>query len=504
MGKIKAFFRNKWVGFTLASILYILWFVLWTGNWWLLLGEIVIFDLYITRYFYKYVWRHNAEMCKKSKSYKAVYEWVNAIIFATVVASLVHIFFFQMYVIPSSSMEKSLLVGDYLYVSKVAYGPQMPNTPVAFPFVHHTMPFSKTKKSFSESVKWPYHRLKGLGRIERNDVVVFNFPAGDTVALNRQQEDFYSLAYREGQRVYPNKINMDSLTRDQQRTVYDLYYNAGRNLICTNPQMYGDIVVRPVDRRENYVKRCVGLPGDTLEIKDTQVYIDGKAIENPEDMQLNYFVQTTGPYIPENMFRELGISNDDQILMTDDFNYEEGLIQMGLDRRDAQGRLTPVYHLPLTKKMYDTLTGNKKLISRIVMEPEDLSGQMYPQNLYTKWTRDNYGPIWIPEKGATITLTKDNLPIYERCIVAYEGNTLEQKPDGIYINGQKTDTYTFNLDYYWMMGDNRHNSLDSRYWGFVPEDHVVGKPIVVWLSLDKDRSWFDGKIRWNRIFKWVH
>lgn len=297
---------------------------------------------------------------------------------------------------------------------------------------------------------------------------------------------------------------MDSLTRDQQRTVYDLYYNAGRNLIRTNPQMYGDIVVRPVDRRENYVKRCVGLPGDTLQIKDTQVYIDGKAIENPEDMQLNYFVQTTGPYIPENMFRELGISNDDQILMTDDFNYEEGLMQMGLDRRDAQGRLTPVYHLPLTKKMYDTLIGNKKLISRIVMEPENLSGQMYPQNLHTKWTRDNYGPIWIPEKGATITLTKDNLPVYERCIVAYEDNTLEQKPDGIYINGEKTDTYTFKLDYYWMMGDNRHNSLDSRYWGFVPEDHVVGKPIVVWLSLDKDRGWFDGKIRWNRIFKWVH
>ena len=256
--------------------------------------------------------------------------------------------------------------------------------------------------------------------------------------------------------------------------------------------------------------RCNGSDGylawldNTLQINDTQVYIDGKAIENPEEMQLNYFVQTTGPYIPEEMFRELGISNDDQILMTDDFNYEEGLMQMGLDRRDAQGRLTPVYHLPLTQKMYDTLAGNKKLVSRIVMEPENLSGQMYPQNLYTKWTRDNYGPVWIPEKGATITLNKDNLPIYERCIVAYEGNTLEQKPDGIYINGQKTDTYTFKLDYYWMMGDNRHNSLDSRYWGFVPEDHVVGKPIVVWLSLDKDRGWFDGKIRWNRIFKWVH
>ena len=153
--------------------------------------------------------------------------------------------------------------------------------------------------------------------------------------------------------------------------------------------------------------------------------------------------------------------------------------------------------------MYDTLAGNKKLISRIVMEPETFSGQMYPLNLYTQWTRDNYGPIWIPSKGSTITLTADNLPIYERCIVAYEGNKLEQRPNGIYINGEKTDTYTFKMDYYWMMGDNRHNSADSRYWGFVPEDHVVGKPIVVWLSLDKDRGWFDGKIRWNRIFKWV-
>ena len=385
----------------------------------------------------------------------------------------------------------------------MSYGPRVPNTPLSMPLAQHTLPIFNSK-SYIEWPQWKYNRVPGFGKVKLNDIVVFNFPAGDTVALNRQQEDFYSLAYREGQRVYPNKINMDSLTRDQQRTVYDLYYNAGRNLIRTNPQMYGDIVVRPVARRENYVTRCVGLPGDTLQIKDTQVYYDGNAIENPEEMQLNYFVQPTGPSLQEEMFRELGISNDDQILMTDDFNYEEGLMQMGLDRRDAQGRLTPVYHLPLTQKMYDTLAGNKKLVSRIVMEPENLSGQMYPQNLYTKWTRDNYGPVWIPEKGATIILNKDNLPIYERCIVAYEGNTLEQKPDGIYINGQKTDTYTFKLDYYWMMGDNRHNSLDSRYWGFVPEDHVVGKPIVVWLSLDKDRGWREGKIRWNRIFKWVH
>ena len=258
--------------------------------------------------------------------------------------------------------------------------------------------------------------------------------------------------------MYPNPVNMDSLTRKQQRAVYDLYYNAGRNLILSNPKMYGDVVVRPVDRRENYVKRCVGLPGDTLEIRDAQVYIDGKPLENPEDMQLNYLVQTTGPYITEDMFRELGISKDDQAMVTN----ESLLMEMGLTHRDAQGRLAPTYDLPLTKKMFETLSANKKLVSRIVMEPEIFTGQMYPLNLYTKWDRNNYGPIWIPKKGATIKLTEDNLPIYERPIRAYEGNTLEVKEDGIYINGKKTDEYTFKMDYYWMMGDNRHNSADAR------------------------------------------
>ena len=374
----------------------------------------------------------------------------------------------------------------------------MPNTPLSMPLAQHTLPLVNTK-SYIEWPQWDYKRVPGLGKVKRNDIVVFNFPAGDTVATNYQQTDFYSLAYNEGQRMYPNPVNMDSLTRKQQRAVYDLYYNAGRNLILSNPKMYGDVVVRPVDRRENYVKRCVGLPGDTLEIRDAQVYIDGKPLENPEDMQLNYLVQTTGPYITEDMFRELGISKDDQAMVTN----ESLLMEMGLTHRDAQGRLAPTYDLPLTKKMLETLSANKKLVSRIVMEPEMFTGQMYPLNLYTKWDRNNYGPIWIPKKGATIKLTEDNLPIYERPIRAYEGNTLEVKEDGIYINGKKTDEYTFKMDYYWMMGDNRHNSADARSWGFVPEDHVVGKPIVVWLSLDKDRGWFDGKIRWNRIFKWV-
>ena len=237
MGKIKAFFRNKWVGFTLASLLYTLWFVVWTGNLWMLLGLVVIFDLYISKFFYRYVWSHNVTMCCRSKVYKTVYEWVNAIIFATVVATLVHLFIFQMYVIPTSSMERTLLIGDYLYVSKVAYGPQMPNTPLSFPFVHHTMPFSQTKKSFSECIRWPYHRLKGLRSIERNDVVVFNFPAGDTVLLQRQDATYYDVL-REYQRTLGARAGREKLFRDYT------------------------VITRPVDKRENYIKRCVAIAGD--------------------------------------------------------------------------------------------------------------------------------------------------------------------------------------------------------------------------------------------------
>lgn len=488
--------RAQWIKFSIAIILYLA-FLVWVKSWWGLILVPFIFDIYITK---KIPW----SFWKKSKNpaVRSVMSWVDAIVFALVAVYFVNIYVFQNYQIPSSSLEKSLLVGDFLYVSKMSYGPRVPNTPLSMPLTQHTLPFFNTK-SYVEWPQWKYKRVPGFGKVKLNDIVVFNFPAGDTVALGVQESDFYSLAYNQGKRIYPAPLDMDSLTRKQQKAVYDLYYNAGRQYILSNPREYGEVTWRPVDRRENYVKRCVGLPGDTLQIVDGQVMIDGKAIENPENLQFNYFVQTTGPYINEDMFRELGISKADQYLMTGDGSYDNGLAEIGLDSRNAQGMLNPVYHLPLTKKMYDTLSGNKKLISKIIMEPEDYAGQMYPQNLHTKWNRNNYGPIWIPAKGATITLTPDNLPIYERCIAVYEGNKLEQKEDGIYINGVKTDQYTFRMDYYWMMGDNRHNSADSRYWGFVPEDHVVGKPIVVWLSLDKDRGWFDGKIRWKRLFKVV-
>lgn len=488
--------RAQWIKCSIAIILYLI-FLIWVKSWWGLIVVPFIFDVYISKKIPWAFWKKS-----ENPAVRNVMSWVDAIVFALVAVYFVNIYVFQNYQIPSSSLEKSLLVGDFLYVSKMSYGPRVPNTPLSMPLAQHTLPILNTK-SYIEWPQWKYKRVPGFGKVKQNDIVVFNFPAGDTVALNYQQTDFYSMAYDEGRRIYSNPVDMDSLTREQQKVVYDLYYNAGRKQILANPADYGKVVWRPVDRRENYVKRCVGLPGDTLQIVEGQVMIDGKAIENPKELQFNYFVQTTGPEIPQEMFRELGISVADQYLMTAEGGYEQGLIDLGLDSRNAQGGLNPVYHLPLTKEMYDTLLANKQLIGKIIMEPEDYAGQMYPQNLYTKWNRNNYGPIWIPAKGATITLTPDNLPIYERCIAVYEGNKLEQKEDGIYINGVKTDKYTFKMDYYWMMGDNRHNSADSRYWGFVPEDHVVGKPIVVWLSLDKDRGWFNGKIRWNRLFKIV-
>ena len=473
--KIKAD-RKQWIKFGIVSVLYIA-FIIWMRSW---LGVIVlpfIFDVYITKLIPWAWWKK-----LKNSTARYIMGWVDAIVFALVAVYFVNLFFFQNYQIPTSSLEKSLLVGDYLFVSKMSYGPRVPNTPLTMPLTQHTMPVTGTK-SYLEWIKWDYKRVAGFGDVKRGDIVVFNYPTGDTVMMNMQYTDIYSEAYRIANSHFSaSDINMDSLSRRDQRKVYDVYYAYGRKQIAAHPEVYGDLVVRPVDRRENYVKRCVGLPGDTLEIKDRVIYIDGEAQKQPENVQFNYYVYTKGMAIPDALFDELGVSKDDRMNHTADFS---------------------LYCLPLTDKMYKQLAANTRIVEKITLEPESGSADLFPQNLYKKWDRNNYGPIWIPKRGETVVLNEDNLPLYERCIVAYEGNTLEYRNDGIYINGEKTDRYTFKMDYYWMMGDNRHNSADSRYWGFVPEDHVVGKPLVVWLSLDKDKPWFGGKIRWNRIFKWV-
>lgn len=488
--------RRQWITFSIVLAIYLL-FLLWVRSWWGLLFVPIIFDIYISKIIPWTFWKKS-----KSKTVRDVMSWVDAIVFSLIAVYFVNIYLFQNYQIPSSSLEKSLLVGDFLYVSKVSYGPRVPNTPLSMPLTQHTLPIVNTK-SYIEWPQWDYKRVKGFGKVKLNDIVVFNFPAGDTVALNMQQTDFYSLSYGLGKQIYSQQLPIDTMSRVEQKDIYDMYYAAGSKQIRSNPRNYGEVIYRPVDRRENYVKRCLGLPGDTFKSIDGQVYINDSPVENPEGLQFNYFVQTTGAYISEKIFRDLGISLEDQILYNDE-SYKSYFAHLGLTGRNAQGKMNPVYYLPLTKKMHETLLANTALINAIVKEPDENSREdMYPINLTKNWTRDNYGPIWIPAKGSSITLTEDNLPIYERCIRAYEGNTLEQRADGIYINGEKTDTYTFKMDYYWMLGDNRHKSADSRYWGFVPEDHVVGKPMVIWLSLDKDRGWFDGKIRWNRLFKKV-
>lgn len=459
--------KKQYIKFAIAAVLYGL-FILWMQNGWLVLGYILLIDIYLTKYIPWGFWKKT-----KNPTLKNIFDWVDDIIFALVAVYFINLFVFQNYQIPSSSLEKSLLVGDYLFVSKVSYGPRVPNTPLSFPLVQNTLPILNCK-SYLDWPSWGYKRVAGLGKIQRNDIVVFNFPAGDTIALLQQNPDYYTLV--------------------------QMY---GREAVRMNKQTFGDIIYRPVDKRENYVKRCVGLPGDSLSVRNNQVYINGKAAQNPKNMQLNYFVETETP-LTETMFRNWGVSRDDYMPYGQPCTVSdpETLSFLGF-QPNANGTYNLVYRFPMTEAMVAQV---KKLpsVKKVIVEPEVFGGTMYyPVDYDNGWTRDNYGPIWIPKRGATIELTPENLALYRRCIKNYENNELEEKDGVVYINGEKASTYTFKYDYYWMMGDNRHNSADSRSWGFVPEDHIVGKPIMIWLSLDKDRSLFDGGIRWNRLFRWV-
>ena len=403
--------------------------------------------------------------------------WVDALVFALVAVYFINLFFFQNYVIPSSSLEKSLLTGDYLFVSKVSYGPRIPETPLTMPLTQHTLPLFECK-SYIEWPHWDYRRVKGLGKIQQNDIVVFNFPAGDTIcsAPQYQAYDYYQMCYQIGYQTYPQRPNPDSLTQEQLPVYFNAIYQAGKQHIAANPQEYGLIDTRPTDRRENYVKRCVGLPGQTLQIKDHIIYIDGKANKEPDNVQYTYHVKLK-QRLDDDTMQELGITMEDLMSL------------------NTQG------YMPLTNHAVKELRKRTDMVESVTLNTEANDLDIYPLNGNMHWTRDNYGPIWIPAKGKSIDLTLKNLPVYERPIRTYEGNTLEVKDGKIFINGKETTKYTFKMDYYWMQGDNRDNSLDSRYWGFVPEDHIVGTPSIILISFDRDRSFFNGGIRWNRIFR---
>ena len=463
--------KVQWTKFAIVIILYLL-FLVWLKSW---LGLIVvpfIYDIYITKKI-RWQWWKDAE-----GPVKFIMSWIDALVFALVAVYFINLFFFQNYVIPSSSLEKSLLTGDYLFVSKMSYGPRIPETPLTLPLTQHTLPIIECK-SYIEWPHWDYRRAKGFGKVKLNDIVVFNYPAGDTLcaAPQYQAQDFYQLCYQLGYQIYPQRPNPDSLSAMQRRMYFDFIYQAGRQEVERNQAEYGEIITRPADRRENYVKRCVGLPGQTLQIKNRIVYLDGKANKEPDNVQYAYNLKLK-QNLPEELMEDLGITMED--LMS----------------------LNTAGYMPLTKRAVSTLAKRKNLVESIKISDENSTLDIYPLNGNTHWTRDNYGPVWIPAKGQSIQLTLDNLPIYERCIRTYEGNTLEVADGKIIINGKVATSYTFKLDYYWMMGDNRHNSLDSRYWGFVPEDHIVGKPIFIWWSSDPDRNGFGG-IRWSRLFRFV-
>ena len=473
--KQKLNMKVQWAKFAVVLALYLL-FLVWVESW---LGLIVvpfIFDVYITKKIHWQWWKD------EEGPVRFIMSWVDALVFALVAVYFINLFFFQNYVIPSSSLEKSLLTGDYLFVSKVSYGPRIPETPLTMPLTQHTMPLVNVK-SYIEWPHWDYRRVKGLGNVKLNDIVVFNYPAGDTLVNEEryQANDYYQMVYSIGDQLMQQngqEKDVRAMNPLQQRHDFEQVYDTGRNYISSMPGEYGDIISRPTDRRENYVKRCVGLPGQTLQIKNRIVYLNGKANKEPDNVQYTYKMKLKGEF-PIDLADELGITNEDLLMYN-----QSGVI-------------------PLTKKAYMALKANRKLVESISINTDATYGDLYPLNVYTGWTRDNYGPVWIPKKGESIALTLKNLPVYERCIKVYERNDLKVDNAGrIFINGKQAKSYTFKLDYYWMMGDNRHNSADSRYWGFVPEDHIVGKPIFIWWSHSPDHPGFSG-IRWNRLFTFV-
>ncbi|MDR0971298.1 MAG: signal peptidase I [Bacteroidales bacterium] len=455
--------------------------------------------------------------------HSALREWVDAILFAVIAASIIRMFFFEAYTIPTSSMEKSLLVGDFLFVSKIAYGPRIPNTPLAFPLVHHTIPLINTK-SYLEWIKLDYFRFKGLGKVKRGDAVVFNFPDGDTLSTAYQSAESY----------------------------YTLIKKYGRQRVWSSPQEFGEIIARPVDKRENFIKRCIALPGEEVKIINSVVYINDKPIEQPKDYQITYKIETENEStINEKELLNIGVSKEDMAMMYISYYTNltktqiENLLStpyvLDIEPMNSQiSTYTTFTKIPCKIIFHPDLVDKRSVLSMVGVDSTEINSTInYPtlplttdmveqikrfpyvkniipviqlkgygdENLFPfqknlNWNIDNYGPVLVPKKGMTVELNENNIALYKRVIETFEKNKFEQKNNRIYINDKEVTSYTFKMDYYWMQGDNRHNSMDSRYWGFVPEDHIVGKASFVWLSINKDMSGLKW-IRWNKLFRLI-
>jgi signal peptidase I len=429
----------RYLGFAFSVLIWSL-IVIWIGLWYLLFLNLVFLDLFITG---KIDW--TLRRYGLPRILQSVIEWTAVLLLALLVSLSVKVLFVEAYKIPTPSMEETLLAGDFIFVSKLSYGPRLPNTPLAIPFFHNKLPSGQ--KSYSERIQLPYRRLRGFSRVKRNDIIVFNFPEGDTMVVQYPGQNYYSLV-----RQY------------------------GRDYILSQ----FDIITHPPDKRENFIKRCVALPGDTIRILDGDLFINGRMQPSPPGKKFRYYVTTRGNPLPGWLLDSLNIKQSS-------VNYNP---------------VNSLHVLYLTKEKLEILKrypGVRSIKQYVEPMLSFQNQEIFPHSDAYRWTADNFGPIRVPARGDTIRLTLKNLPLYQRIIEVYEHNDLEVRGEQLFINDVASGSYTTGMDYYFVLGDNHHNSADSRNWGFVPEDHLLGKAVLIWFSVEPDKPVLDG-LRKERIF----
>ncbi len=427
------------IGFVIAALLWSA-VMIWTQLWYALILNLVLFDIFITR---KVDW--TLRKYRLPRFLQSIIEWTALLLIAIISSFAIKVLFLEAYKIPTPSMEETLLAGDYIFVSKLAYGPRLPGTPLSIPFYHNKLPSGQ--KSYSERVQMPYKRLWGFSKVKRDDIIVFNFPEGDTMVVQYPGQNYYSLV-----RQY------------------------GRDYILSE----FDIITHPVDKRENYIKRCIGLPGDKLALVDGVILVNGTIKSEQKGIKYKYYVATNGEPLPDRILDSLNI----------------------LKNSVTYNPVNSLHVLYLTVEKADLLIScpGVRSIQRYSEPMLSFPNQeIFPHSGDYRWTGDNFGPVVVPKKGDSIYIDMINIPLYQRIIQVYEKNDLQLIDGDLYINNSPAGYYTFKMDYYFVMGDNHHNSADSRYWGFVPEDHLLGKAVVVWFSIEPDKPLLEG-LRKERIF----